>query len=270
VKSPLSPRRALSLALMSLAGMLATSASADQTFNITIPQRGLGAPQPPEISFMRLRVDGPGVGSKPATLNGVAFAGGTATCDVDPGNCSAAANFNYGNGTLDDLVTLKRVNANRLDFAFELKKDFASENRCGDFAANVPTSRTATIVLSGVNAATTYRMASYTVPERASAKCDVAFRRVDTNKAFATVTGAAATNAGRLPLDIVLVLDKSGSMSLDFGGGFGSPKRMERLQTSVGLFVDLWQSTGASIEGSLSTARISSRPAAAQPTRGMW
>ena len=251
MKFPSLSRSALALVFMSLAGMLAPVASADQTYTISVPQRGLGAPPPPETSLVKMRIEGTGVGVPAPTVNGVAFFGATSTCDVDATHCSGLASFNYGGATPMNTGIVKRVSANRIDLSFDLKKDFEGEDRCGNLAAGVPTARTITLVLPGVSSAATYRMSSYTVPERASAKCDVAFRRVDTNRPTAAFTGTgSATNAGRLPLDLVLVLDKSGSMGGGFSGGASTPSRMARLQTSVGLFVDLWQSTETGVQGS--------------------
>ena len=145
----------------------------------------------------------------------------------------------------------------------ELTLDFNS-----DFDAATCASRAASptgqfsISLSNINA-TGYRMASYTVPELSNAvppgppapRCDSAFRRISAQNA--TLSAApGVTNLGRLPLDVILVLDKSGSMGWSLPGGPAGVDRFERLQDAVGQFMGLYSqaavllSDGSTVEGS--------------------
>jgi hypothetical protein len=238
---------AAALAALLLAGLFAPVAQADQTFTINVPKRGFGDPAPPETANVRMIFEGPGVGTSSPQVNGTAFVD-----SANPANpCVAASTTCLGSFTYNSLshgAKLQRNSANALQISFDLSNDLAS-NLCGNLTPAATTSRSFTLTLPTATTATSYRIASYTVPERASAantapKCDVAFRRVDTNRATATVVNPAiAAVPGRLPLDMVLVLDKSGSM----GGGFSTPGaiRINRLKTSAALFVSTWESTDA-------------------------
>jgi hypothetical protein len=230
-------------AALMIAALFAPVAGANQIFTFTVPKRTVG-PLVPETARVVLIVEGTGIGSTSATVNGNAFV--DAVTPTDP--CAAAdpsclATFTYN--SISHGAKLDRRSANSLQISLDLSADLPG-NLCGALPAGV-TNRTFTVELPSVTTATTYRLASYTVPalqspDNTAPKCDTAFRRVDTSPASAVVTGSAPNpgSAGRVPMDMVLVLDKSGSM----GGGFSTPGiRIDRLKTSAALFVDTWQTT---------------------------
>lgn len=244
LKLPAGPRSAAAMAL--LLSLCASVAQAQQTFNITVPKRGFGAPLPPETSLVKVIFEGPGVGSAVPQVGGNDFVDA-----ANPANpCTAAtpaclSTFSYN--SLTHGAKLDRRSATSLQIAFDLQNDLET-NRCGDLQPSGTTNRNFTVTLPAGAPATSYRIASYTVPERATAdntapKCDASFRRVDLNQATAVVANPTiAALPGRMPLDMVLILDRSGSMT----GGFssGTDQRINRLKTSAATFISTWQSTG--------------------------
>jgi opacity protein-like surface antigen len=94
-----------------------------------------------------------------------------------------------------------------------------------------------------------YRMNTYTVPREESiasgspekGPCDVATRRIKSSAATIGLSLDPSRFKGRLPLDVVLVLDKSGSMfSPPDGEPAGSTSKWSILNDSIQQFVNLW------------------------------
>lgn len=84
-----------------------------------------------------------------------------------------------------------------------------------------------------------YRMTSYTVASNLN--CSQPRRRVKSNAAVLTSVPSGVANYGRHPLDVILVLDKSGSMGSTLPGSTTGESRFERLKTAVSEFVALWE-----------------------------
>jgi opacity protein-like surface antigen len=89
-----------------------------------------------------------------------------------------------------------------------------------------------------------YRLSSYgaagLVPLSNPTNCAFAKRRIFSTPATSDL---AATNLGRHPQDIVLVLDNSGSMALDTPGDLGE-SRMAVLNASASMFMSMWETEG--------------------------
>jgi hypothetical protein len=100
-------------------------------------------------------------------------------------------------------------------------------------------------------AVTGYRLVSYTVPGTAgipALDCARARRRANSTPAFFQVPptsggNPAGTNKGRFPMDIILVLDKSGSMGWDLPGP-STDIRWDVLKTSLEQFIAIWKTEG--------------------------
>jgi von Willebrand factor type A domain len=232
-------------AAMIMTALFATTAGANQIFTITVPKRTVG-PAVPETAKMVLVVEDNGTANFLATVNGNNFknaANPAADCTATDAACLGT--FSYNSISHNARLDRHTLGLHTMQITFDLGNDLVSD-LCGALPNGV-TDRTVTVELPNVHSQTYYRMASYTVPALASAdnttpKCDTAFRRVDINGAFATVTGTAPAPPPphHVAMDMVLVLDKSGSMN----GGFSTPGvRIERLKTSAALFVNTWQST---------------------------
>ncbi|MDH5179220.1 MAG: VWA domain-containing protein [Gammaproteobacteria bacterium] len=82
-----------------------------------------------------------------------------------------------------------------------------------------------------------YRMTSYAVAS--TTDCSQARRRIQSNAATLPTKPAGVANYGRHPLDVILVLDKSGSMGTLLPGS--SDTRITRLKAAVAQFIQLWE-----------------------------
>lgn len=85
-----------------------------------------------------------------------------------------------------------------------------------------------------------YRITSYMAPP--APVCNIPYVRVPTSRPFLSVSGGL-TRLGRLPLNIVLVLDKSGSMSWNVPNS--ADVRWNRMRSSAELFASVWDAVGA-------------------------
>jgi hypothetical protein len=84
-----------------------------------------------------------------------------------------------------------------------------------------------------------YRITSFMAPSDAS--CDIAYARVPGPRP--SVSGTSLTKLGRLPISIVLALDRSPSMAWTIPGS--TDIRWDRLKSSVQLFASVWDVIGA-------------------------
>src|SRR6266568_140732 len=95
---------------------------------------------------------------------------------------------------------------------------------------------------------TGFRINSYTVAS--TFDCGQSKRRVKSNAAVLSPAPAGATFKGRHPLDVILVLDKSGSMAwLPPGPTPGTDSRWKILNDALGTFVALWEQADATLAG---------------------
>jgi hypothetical protein len=243
-------RRHMLIAIAAAAATLAPAASQAQTFTLTVPLRSDGDPltnDVPDTARVRVVFESAAIGPGPqVSIDGGTGIAPATTCVANPATCNAVGTFGPGGG---DVAFVRWTSNTRLEVALQFNTDFS-----GSLCASQRTgNRALSVGLTNVTA-TGYRMASYTVPELVTVanpapKCDVAFRRVNSNRAFLGVVGGVS-NLGRLPLDVVLVLDKSGSMGWDIPGAPGV-KRFARLEAAVGQFMGLWeQAVAAGVEGS--------------------
>jgi hypothetical protein len=236
------------IVLLAVAGVPVVAA-AQQTFTMTVPFRPntMAGPQP-QIARVKVVFDSAAIGPAPQiAIDGAAAVSPATHCVANPATCTAAGVFGAG-----DLAAVKWVSATRIEVLLQFNSNF-SPNFC---TSTRVADRIVAVSITNV-AATGYRMASYSVPElvtpsNPAPKCDAAIRRVNSNKAFMTQnTGGAASPAGRLPLDVILILDRSGSMGWALPDGPPGETRFQRLTSAVGEFMGLWkQAVAAGIEGS--------------------
>jgi hypothetical protein len=140
----------------------------------------------------------------------------------------------------DDLLLTRISGTNRVQVVLTYLSSFGgSPSYC---AINPFASKSFEFQLSGFTfgAGKGYRLTSFMAPSTAA--CDVPYARVPST-APSFPGGAPIAKIGRLPISIVLVLDRSGSMA---GTIPGSPDiRFNRLRDSVEQFVKIWQVAGA-------------------------
>jgi hypothetical protein len=240
-------RRHVHIAAAAVTLLLSAATAGAQTFNLNVPFRPGPVPQTAKVKIV---FESAAVGA-----NASATIAGSATSCAGAPPCNVLGNFGPGNA---DLVQLKAT-ATRVELTLDFLSDFNGGNLCDSTRV---VDRSISVTLANVNA-TGYRMASYTVPELTNAvppgppapQCSAAFRRISAGKATLAPPGGV-TDLGRLPLDVILVLDKSGSMGWSLPGGPAGVDRWERLQDSVGQFMGLYKqaaavlSGGATVEGS--------------------
>ncbi len=98
---------------------------------------------------------------------------------------------------------------------------------------------TMTLTTPGGVSITAYRINTYTSPS--SSPCTDPRRRISANEATVSFSTTALTNKGRHPLDVILVLDESGSMASVPPGAMGGPSRWSILASAVNAFVNKWE-----------------------------
>lgn len=172
---------------------------------------------------------------------------GEITVDNGTGPSAPFLGFPAGGSTPngDDILITRQPATNTLTIFYTPQSRFAAPGNWCVLGA-LPEAQTVMISYTGSAHINSYRISSYTVPKNTAADagtCAQAFRRVKSLAPVLNVTnmsGGAAVSKGRLPLDIILVLDKSGSMSGFASGGVG-PTKWEGLKSALGIFTGLWE-----------------------------
>jgi opacity protein-like surface antigen len=222
------------------ATLFAASLAWAQTQTLTVPYRGAAAQQTAQsvIEFDATSING---GATVSVANQVLA--------VPSSPCAGLACSTSGTTPGGDDILLTRVSGSeRVQVVLTYLSSFG-----GTPAYCAPTiigTKTFDFTLSGFNfgADKGYRLTSFMAPSTAS--CDVAYARVpSTAPSFPTLSPIA--KIGRLPINIVLVLDKSGSMSGTIPGS--ADIRFNRLKESVEQFVKIWQVAGAPPIGTASS-----------------
>lgn len=215
-------------------GLLAIGSSAAwaQTLTLQVPSRG---PSPPtmQTAMSAIEFDAASIGGG-STIS----VDGTSIAVADAG-CAGVACKAVGVSPTGDVATVTRISGTqraRLDISY---KSVFPGNFCAPTIT--PAGLSITLELTGFTfgAGKGYRITSFMAPSDAS--CDIAYVRVPTSRP--SISGAGADYLGRLPLNIVLVIDKSPSMDWVIPG---SPdKRWDRMKSSVQLFASVWDAVGA-------------------------
>jgi hypothetical protein len=204
---------------------------AAQSMTLTVPYRGATSMQ---------------AASTTIELDASSIAGG-ATISVDGTSVAVPASPCAGVACLgadstpsgDDILVRRISGSNRAQLELAYSASFAAANYC---AYTGPTSdKTFTVSLSGFTfgAGNGYRITSFMAPSDAS--CDIAYARVPGPRP--SISGGSLTKLGRLPLNIVLALDKSPSMGWTIPGS--ADIRWDRLKASTQLFAAVWDVVGA-------------------------
>lgn len=231
---------------------LPASAMADTTFDLDINKR---APNRP-VGRVKLTLE---LAAAPtAGVTSVSIGGGAAVpmpaAGTTPGTTASGDFFTFGKGTGNSVV----IDYNALSsFA-------APSNLCvlkagsicdvnGDGTANEICDGSQVRSISFVGpAVSAYRLNAYT--SASDFTCGSAFKRVESAAApdpfAATITLVGATNKGRHPLDVILVLDRSGSMDGQPPlAPPASPSKWEILRDSITSLVNRWLILDAPLAG---------------------
>lgn len=156
---------------------------------------------------------------------------------------SVGASNPGGTATSGEFVQIIRRSSTEIYVVWTASSAEFSGNWCSHFRTS---NKNISISLNGVNA-TGYRYAGYVAPSPEN--CGNAIRRVRSGVLLSGPAGVA--DDGRLPLDVVLVIDKSGSMGWSLPGGSPGETRWSRLTSAVGQFMALWKQAGdPRVEGS--------------------
>ncbi len=225
----------LSIARWAAAGLLVLCSQqlAAQVLTLSVPERpGVGAMQ---TGATTIEFDASAIaGGANVNVSGQSMAVPAVGC------VGVACNSVGTTGAGDDLVLTRISGTNRA------RLQITYQSVTGN-----PTFCTSTIGMGGLSFPITltgftfgggngYRITSFMAPSDAS--CDIPYLRVPTSRPFLSAAGGL-TRLGRLPLNIVLVLDQSGSMSWNVPGS--ADIRWNRLQSSAQLFASVWDAVGA-------------------------
>lgn len=212
---------------------------ADDTITLTIPSRGASVP----IGRVRITLD---LGAPPA--------GSSINVSVNGGAATLVSLNNVGNPS-GDQVTYSQVGAtNSVQISYLPLSQLASPSNFCVLGPGKTGAETVSITLGSAPAISTWRLNSYTVEGDApgtTRNCNQATRRVKTNAATVAIASNPISK-GRHPMDVILVLDKSGSMDsvpagvkLPDGITPETRKKWDILKDSMTQFVATWASLDA-------------------------
>ncbi|MCU1349715.1 MAG: von Willebrand factor type domain protein, partial [Acidobacteria bacterium] len=199
-------------------------ARADESFVLNIPQRG-DAMQ--EIGEVRI-------------LLGLSAPSGGAQLVV---NGATTINLNQTQTVAGDSIRFEAASGNAVRIIYKPLSNFSGDFCTGGGA----TPKTVPLRFAGPQDVIDYRLSSFVVAAP-MVECSQVARRIADVPATIDLTGdgvapaLVATSRGRLPLDVVLVLDKSGSMNdLPPDAGGMSATKVQILRTAITTFVGNWR-----------------------------
>lgn len=224
-------KRYLRTAAFVVAALYAPSLAA-QTMTLTVPYRG-GLSMQAAQTVIEFDASSIGAGAT------ISVAGTSVTVPASPCaglGCVAVDSTSAG----DDILVRRISTTNRARLELTYLASFGA-NFC---VYTGPTGdKTFTVELSGFAFASAtdngYRITSFMAPSDAS--CDVAYARVPGPRP--SISDTTLTKLGRLPLNVVLALDRSPSMEWTIPGS--TDIRWDRLKSSVQLFTSVWDVVGA-------------------------
>ena len=205
-----------------------------QSMTLTVPFRGAGAMQVAQ-TVIELRASTIAAG---ATLTVE-----TRVLTVAASGCVGLACSSTDTTPGGDDILVRRVDANRVQLVLTYLASFGvGPNYCSYLGG--AGSRTYAISLSGFTlggGTDGYRMTSFMAPSTES--CDIAYTRVPAPRPTLAVNSGSVPRLGRLPLNVVLVLDKSPSMGWTIPGS--ADIRWDGLKGAAQLFTNVWDVIGA-------------------------
>ena len=221
---------------------LITATASASDFSVNVPFRGgMGQLQVGRVKI-KLKMQNPGaVGVDQLitldTVGGVQLGSPRTMTNTTTGAVNASTGYRVAfyalAGTPNDVI---------IDITFLSK--FTSNNFCAPIA---PAAFTLALRYnpSGGNVIQEYRLSSYSAPaDLIPEQCGCVNRRLNSPGAAWATTPLGATDKGRLPYDVVLVLDRSGSMGDTIPAalmGSDSAVKMVALQAAVSTFIDQWK-----------------------------
>lgn len=209
---------------------------------LTVPYRGAAAMQ---TAATTIEFEPVSFGANPGvTVDTVGSVGHEVDIPVPsaacvPPNCSEVA---LSDGNIINVTRIPGSNRVQLTLTYipSFEQDGGIYNYCSYIGAATDKNFEVTLTdfsFSGANPE--YRISSFMAPSDAS--CDIPYVRVPT--ARPSFPPAPWIKEGRLALNLVLVLDKSGSMTLPIPGS--TDIRWDRMKESVNLFASVWDAVGA-------------------------
>ena len=230
----------LATALAATLALQAGPAAADTPLAFTINDR------PAKVPAARVRWT-LGLGSAPVPGT-TAVSIGTATATLGGGWVNATT----PNG--DDRFRIDSTGAlnNGVTVLYEARSHFAGSNFCKLKPGVVPGTFPQSVALNFSGPVVTqHAIVTYTVSgatEAETINCNQARRRVDSAPAGIAALPNGVAALSRHPLDVVLLLDKSGSMGWELPGNApgAPPKRWDVLKTALDQFEALWEQAAES------------------------
>ena len=147
-----------------------------------------------------------------------------------------------GNLTRSDVIRFRKLaGVNKLEILLTLRSNLVGTEFCVKKTpqATLPQNRNITLTLPAGVTVTGHRLTSYTA--LSTNECTCAVRRIQTTPVGFT-TPPPGTALGRHALDVILVLDRSGSMDDPASGAPpNSDPKLALLKWAVGQFIDAWK-----------------------------